>query len=109
MTDAMVVIGYPEYLPACIIERGTMPDQRVIRSTVRGIVDAMADPRVGAQRPPGMMVVGWACLGVAKGVEGVSEDEGERLKERDEERVRQWLKGELFTVKEGLDDSWEGL
>ncbi|KIJ54236.1 hypothetical protein M422DRAFT_73763 [Sphaerobolus stellatus SS14] len=109
MTEMMTRIGYPEYLPVCIIERGTMPDQRVIRSTMRSIVKSMADPRVGAQRPPGMMVVGWACLGVAKGVEGVSEDEGKGLKERDEERVTKWLKGQTFTVKEGLDESWEDL
>jgi len=109
MMDVVMQIGYPEYLPACIIERGTMPDQRVISSTVKGIVDAMSDPRVGAQRPPGMMVMGWACLGVAKGVEGVSEDEGQGLMERDRERVRKWLKGESFRIKEGLDDTWEGL
>jgi len=108
MTQTMMKMGYPEYLPTCVIERGTMPDQRVIRSTVGGIADAMSDPRIGPQRPPGMMVVGWCCLGVAKGVEGVSEDEGEGLQERDIERTARWLGGERFTVTEGLDDSWEG-
>ncbi|KAF8532094.1 tetrapyrrole methylase [Gautieria morchelliformis] len=100
---------YPSYLPTCIIERGTMPDQRVVRSTLGGIVEAMSDPRVGAQRPPGMMVVGWACLGVAEGVEGVSDDEGKGLQDRDLDRVSRWLGGEPFVIVEGLDVSWQGL
>jgi uroporphyrin-III C-methyltransferase len=51
--------AYPNYLLTCIIERGTMPDQRVVRSTLEGIVEAMSDPRVGAQWPPAMMVACW--------------------------------------------------
>ncbi|KAF8512856.1 uroporphyrin-III C-methyltransferase [Hysterangium stoloniferum] len=109
ITRTMVGGGYPDYLPTCIIERGTMPDQRVVRSTLAGIVDGMTDPRVGPQRPPGMMVVGWACLGVSEGVEGVSEDSGEGLVERDLAKVRKWLVGEPFAIKEGLDVSWEGI
>ena len=106
---AMIEDTYPSYLPTCIIERGTMPDQRVVRSTLGRIVEAMSDPRVGAQRPPGMMVVGWACLGVAQGVEGVSDDEGEGLKDRDLDKVYSWLGGESFVIREGLDEAWQGL
>lgn len=101
--------AYPAGVPTCVVERGTMPDQRVVRSTLGGIVDAMADPRVGAQRPPGMLVVGWACLGVAEGVEGVSDDVGDGSSDRDAERVSRWLGGERFVVVEGLDETWQDL
>ena len=105
----MMEDNYPNHLPTCIIERGTMPDQRVVRSTLGGIVEAMSDSRVGAQRPPGMMVIGWACLGITGGAEGVSEDEGDGLTNRDLERVGRWLGGERFVVVEGLDEGWQGL
>ena len=105
----MVEDTYPAYLPTCVIERGTMPDQRVVRSTLDGIAEAMSDPGVGAQRPPGMVVVGWACLGVERGVEGVSDDEGEGLTERDLDRVSTWLAGKRFVIKEGLEESWRDI
>lgn len=109
IVHGMMEDTYPSYLPTCVIERGTMPDQRVVRSTLGGIVEAMSDPRVGAQRPPGMMVIGWACLGVSEGVEGVSDDNGEGSKDRDLERVNKWLDGKRLIIKEGLDKSWEHL
>jgi uroporphyrin-III C-methyltransferase len=109
IVQGMLEDAYPSYLPVCVIERGTMPDQRVVRSTLGGIVEAMSDPRVGVQRPPGMMVIGWACLGVAEGVEGVSDDEGEGSRDRDLQRVSKWLGGERLAITEGLDKSWEDL
>ncbi|GJJ13183.1 hypothetical protein Clacol_007434 [Clathrus columnatus] len=100
---------YPNYLPVCIIERGTMPDQRVISSTLSNIVGAMSSPRVEPQRPPGMMVVGWTCMGFLNGIEGLSEDTGSGLKDRDLERINSWLGSEPFIIKEGLDESWDGI
>ncbi|KAJ3985221.1 uroporphyrin-III C-methyltransferase [Lentinula detonsa] len=51
---------YPSHLPIAIIERASMPDQRVVESTLEDIECAMESAEVGAQRPPGMMVVGWS-------------------------------------------------
>jgi len=66
----------------------------------------------GPQRPPGMIVVGWSGLGLwgdgAAGEEvldeGEGDDEGAR-KERDERRVKGWLGGEGWRVREGLDEA----
>lgn len=102
-------LGYPDCLPVCIIERGTMVDQRVISSTLNGITEAMTSPRIGSQRPPGMMVVGWTCMGFFDGIEGVSEDAEPGSRERDLRRVNSWLRGEPFIVKEGLDKSWDNI
>ncbi|KAJ6536510.1 hypothetical protein DFH09DRAFT_1178754 [Mycena vulgaris] len=44
---------YSHYMPIAIIERASMPDQRVVVSTLRD---------VGEQRPPGLMIVGWAVV-----------------------------------------------
>ncbi|KAJ3721643.1 tetrapyrrole methylase [Lentinula raphanica] len=51
---------YPPHLPIAIIERASMPDQRVIESTLEDVESAMESAEVGAQRPPGMMVIGWS-------------------------------------------------
>jgi len=51
---------YPSYLPIAVIERASMPDQRVISATLETISAAMTV--VGEQRPPGMIVVGWSVL-----------------------------------------------
>jgi uroporphyrin-III C-methyltransferase len=99
---------YPLHTPIAIIERASMPDQRVVESTLRDVGLAMES--VGEQRPPGMMVVGWAVLALwGKGdVSVLDEVEGEDLEGRDEERVRKWLGGSWWRVREGLDGGWEG-
>ncbi|EIW87343.1 hypothetical protein CONPUDRAFT_141493 [Coniophora puteana RWD-64-598 SS2] len=51
---------YPGHLPIAIIERGSMPDQRAIVSTLEHIQEALES--AGEQRPPGMMLVGWAAF-----------------------------------------------
>jgi uroporphyrin-III C-methyltransferase len=51
---------YPKHLPIAIVERGSMPDQRAILSTLENVVSALEG--AGEQRPPGMMVIGWAVL-----------------------------------------------
>ncbi|KAF9237098.1 uroporphyrin-III C-methyltransferase [Melanogaster broomeanus] len=51
--------AYPVCTPISIIERGSMPDQR------GDVESALAS--VGEQRPPGMMVIGWAVLALGWG------------------------------------------
>ncbi|KAF8814004.1 hypothetical protein BYT27DRAFT_7180265 [Phlegmacium glaucopus] len=102
-------VAFPPYTPIAIIERASMPDQRVITSTLRDIVKALDSN--GEQKPPGMMVVGWSVLALSgNGDVTVLDDEyNEKL---DEERVSRWL-GESdavgWKVQEGLDTRWENL
>ncbi|KAG6873078.1 hypothetical protein C0992_009127, partial [Termitomyces sp. T32_za158] len=74
--------AYPPHTPIAIIERASMPDQRVISSTLRDIVRAMDS--IGEQRPPGMIIIGWGVLALwGEGDVGVLDEGGERT---DEER-----------------------
>ncbi|KAF4604528.1 hypothetical protein EYR40_003302 [Pleurotus pulmonarius] len=95
---------YPLHLPIAIIERASMSDQRVITSTLKDIVRAMDS--IGEQRPPAMMIVGWAALALwgdgDMSVLDMKDGNG------DEERVRKWLGSEVgWRVREGLDDGWQ--
>jgi uroporphyrin-III C-methyltransferase len=82
-------VAYPQILPIAIIERGSMPDQRVIFSTLKDIVRALECS--GEQRPPGLMVIGWAVLSLCgEGDLSVLDNGAEG---RDEERIRTWLQG----------------
>lgn len=65
-----------------IIQRGLTPDQRVLVSTLDNVCTALES--LGTQRPPGMIVVGWALHG--RGVRVLEEVAGSG-----EERVKQWL------------------
>jgi uroporphyrin-III C-methyltransferase len=98
--------GYPPHTPIALIERASMPDQRVIESTLRDIEAALES--VGEQRPPGLLVVGWTvpALWCAGDVDVLDGEAG-----RDEERVRAWLGGDAagrvrWRVREGLPDGW---
>jgi uroporphyrin-III C-methyltransferase len=94
--------AYPSHVPIAIIERASMLDQRVIYSTLRDAGEALDS--VGEQRPPGMIVVGWAVLSLwNKGDMTILEDNAEL---RDEPRVRVWLDGKPWRITEGLDDLW---
>lgn len=94
-------IAYPPYLPIAIIERGSMPDQRVIFSTLKNISAALDS--VGEQRPPGMIIVGWAVLALYR--EG-NVNVLETSPDQDEERVKKWLCDGDWRIKEGLDTDW---
>ncbi|KAH7911629.1 uroporphyrin-III C-methyltransferase [Hygrophoropsis aurantiaca] len=97
--------AYPPCTPIAIIERGSMPDQRVIASTLRDIVGALES--VGEQRPPGMMVIGWGVLGLSgKGEDKVLEVGAEA---EDETRIKRWLSDERWIVSEGIEAGWETL
>jgi uroporphyrin-III C-methyltransferase len=93
--------AYPSYLPIAIIERASSPDQRVILSTLANIEDALKSVE---ERPPGMMIVGFAamCLEGKGRVDILDTKEG--IKE--EEIVEEWLQGQRWKIREGLDGMW---
>ncbi|KAJ6520537.1 uroporphyrin-III C-methyltransferase [Mycena sanguinolenta] len=95
---------YPPHVPIAIVERASMPDQRVLVSTLRDVVTALES--AGEQRPPGIMVIGWAVLALwGTGDVEVLEDGAER---GDDNRVARWLGGEVrWRVIEGLPDGWD--
>jgi len=79
----------------------------MVASTLSGIAAALE--RVGDQRPPGMMVIGWSVLALeGKGDVGVLDD-GMQGEEADRARVRRWLGGDEggYIVREGLRDEWK--
>ncbi|KAJ7605750.1 hypothetical protein DFH06DRAFT_1310074 [Mycena polygramma] len=87
-----------------IVERMSMPDQRVVVSTLRDVVAALDS--TGEQRPPGIMVVGWAVLALWGTGDVAVLDEG--VEKDDEARVKRWLGDDAgWRVKEGLLDGWD--
>lgn len=96
--------AFPANIPVAIIERGSMPDQRVITSTLQNIAAALQS--VGEQRPPGMIVVGWSVLALWEKGDVVVLDEGPL---KDDDRIKKWLGDAHWRVKEGLDVGWEVL
>lgn len=96
--------AYPSYLPIAIVERASMPDQRVMVSTLSSIAEALE--LVGEQRPPGMIVIGWSVpalhdTGFVDILEGdIDADHG---------IVKQWLGGKKSRVLEGIADAWDQL
>lgn len=95
---------YPPTAPIAIIERGSMPDQRVLVSTLADVCTALES--LGAQRPPGMIVVGWAVLALHGHGDVRVLEEGEG---GDEERVKRWLGGRRWNVIEGISEGWAAL
>ncbi|KAI1430510.1 uroporphyrin-III C-methyltransferase [Xylaria sp. CBS 124048] len=49
---------WPRNTPCAVIERASCPDQRVIRTTLHNVVEAIEQE---GSRPPGLLVVGRAC------------------------------------------------
>lgn len=65
---------WPANTPCAVIERASCPDQRVIRTTLEHVCQAIEEE---GSRPPGLLVVGKACEVLHKPVEGkrwVTED-----------------------------------
>ncbi|KAH9932104.1 uroporphyrin-III C-methyltransferase [Epithele typhae] len=93
---------YPAHTPVALIERASMPDQRVVSSTLRDIAAGLES--IGEQRPPGMLVIGWSVPSLwAEGNVTVLEEGAEA---HDEERVSVWLEGKRWRVAEGLEMHW---
>ncbi|KAI0275220.1 tetrapyrrole methylase [Gloeopeniophorella convolvens] len=96
---------YPAHMPIAIIERASMPDQRVIMSTLEHVVSALESS--GAQRPPGMIVIGWSVLSLwGSGDVSVLDNGAEH---GDEARVIRWLNGQRWRVVEGFNGDWGNL
>ncbi|KAI4274515.1 MAG: hypothetical protein L6R38_006084 [Xanthoria sp. 2 TBL-2021] len=75
--------GWPEITPCAVVERASCSDQRVIRSTLQFVVQAV---EAEGSRPPGLLVLGKACE-VLKGRGGA-----------------RWVVEEGFGGFQGLDD-----
>jgi uroporphyrin-III C-methyltransferase len=58
LVAGLVRKGWPGELPCAVIERASCLDQRVVRSTLDHICPAIEE---AGSRPPGLIVVGWAC------------------------------------------------
>lgn len=97
--------AYPAHTPIALIERASMPDQRVVCTTLESISAAMES--IGEQRPPGMLVIGWSILSLwSKGDMTILDDGAEDL---DEVRVRTWLRDTRWRIVEGLDVGWDAV
>ena len=59
-------LPWPVETPCAVLERASCPDQRVIRTTLRYVAEAVEEE---GSRPPGLLVLGWSCE-VLKGTEG---------------------------------------
>ncbi|KAB5590026.1 hypothetical protein CTheo_6521 [Ceratobasidium theobromae] len=92
---------YPPCTPVAIVERASMPDQRVVATTLDRIQPALE--RQGGARPPAMVVVGWAVLALAR----PSSDTHTTDDSNDPARIDQWLSGRDYILKEGMDDGWD--
>jgi uroporphyrin-III C-methyltransferase len=58
---------WPSQTPCAVIERASCPDQRVIRSTLQHVCQAV---EAEGSRPPGLLVVGHSCQVLHRPVEG---------------------------------------
>lgn len=58
IVQALVDKGWDIDVPTVTIERASCPDQRIIRTTLRHIAEAIE--QLGS-RPPGLLVIGYAC------------------------------------------------
>ena len=94
---------YPAHTPIAIIERASMPDQRVITSTLAHIESALESN--GTQRPPGMIVIGWSILSLWGDGDMSVLDKG--AEEEDGSRVLRWMNGKSWRVVEGFSDDWD--
>ncbi|KAG8713963.1 hypothetical protein FRC11_010355 [Ceratobasidium sp. 423] len=119
ITSPLTLSGpvYPPSTPVAIIERASMPDQRVIATSLDRVERALE--REGGGRPPGMVIVGWAVVALARngqkmGAEtdgGILDIKGDGLgpydESRDRARLDKWLGGREYVVREGMEDGWE--
>ncbi|KAK7746219.1 uroporphyrin-III C-methyltransferase [Diatrype stigma] len=81
---------WPLTTPCAVIERASCPDQRVIRTTLGRVVEAIAQE---GSRPPGLLVVGRAC---------------EFLNPPPLDKTRAWVVEEGFRGLDFLDSSSGG-
>ena len=95
--------GFPSITPIAVIERASSADQRMVASTLDGIVTALE--RAGEQRPPGMIVIGWSVLSLhGEGDTTISDQPDDA--EKDQARIRRWVGERGYIIREGLDDAY---
>ncbi|KAM3557815.1 hypothetical protein MY1884_004324 [Beauveria asiatica] len=75
---------WPPTTPCAVVERASCPDQRVIRTTLARVAEAVEEE---GSRPPGLLVVGAACTAL----------------EGPLDRGRAWVVEEGFRGLDGLD------
>lgn len=56
--DLINNLKWPAEVPCCVVERASCPDQRIIRSKLCHIADAIEE--IGS-RPPGLLIIGHSC------------------------------------------------
>lgn len=66
--------GWDVNVPCCVIERASCPDQRIIRTRLRDVAEAI---EAAGSRPPGLLVTGYAC----EVIEKLGDDEKWRIEE----------------------------
>jgi uroporphyrin-III C-methyltransferase len=93
--------AYPKHLPIAIVERASMADQRVIFARLDTVETAVESVE---QRPPGMIVVGWAVLALQG--EGHTDLLDPDRRVGDEERVNSWLGPSGWRIEDGLREEW---
>ncbi|KAJ6551567.1 hypothetical protein B0H19DRAFT_1211226 [Mycena capillaripes] len=85
------------YTPIAIVER-------VVMSTLRDVVTAFDS--VWEQRPPGIMVIGWAVLALWEAGDVDVLDKG--AEKDDDAPVTRWLgKDARWRIREGLPEGWD--
>lgn len=77
LKDSLVCDGkrWPNETPCAVIERASCPDQRVIRTTLEHVCNAVEEE---GSRPPGLLVVGKSCEVLWKGKQKWVVEEGFR-------------------------------
>jgi uroporphyrin-III C-methyltransferase len=58
LVTGLIEHNWDPEIPAAIVERSSCPDQRVTRTKLKHLVEAVEE--IGS-RPPGLLVVGYAC------------------------------------------------
>lgn len=74
VVDALVAKGWDPEVPCCVVERASCPDQRVIRTRLKDVAEAL---ETAGSRPPGLLVAGRACEVIVK----LADDERWRIEE----------------------------
>lgn len=58
LVTSLVGAGWPENISCAVVERASCRDQRVIRTRIKDVARAIESE---GSRPPGLLIVGWAC------------------------------------------------
>ena len=81
---------WPLSTPCAVIERASCPDQRVIRTTLAYVCDAIEEQ---GSRPPGLLVVGSCCAVLASGTTH-GENQAEKKRKRKKGEIDKLIAGD---------------